>query len=141
MPLIGWGLGVAFTSIVREVDHWIAFGLLVFIGSRMVYAGLSPEADAAEAGPASGSGWGLLSAAIATSIDAAAAGVTFPMLGLPVLLSCATIGLVTFVMSAAGLLVGGVAGALIGRRAEVLGGLVLIGIGTKILIEHLFFGG
>ncbi len=106
----------------------------------MVYAGLRPAAEVLDARATSGSRWGLLTAAIATSIDAAAAGVTLPMLGPSVLVSCAIIGAVTFVMSTAGVLIGAVAGVLIGKRAEVAGGLVLIGIGTKILIEHLFFG-
>lgn len=140
MPLAGWGLGLAFASIVREVDHWIAFVLLAFIGARMTLAGLRPQATVPEAASVPASGWGLLAPAIATSIDAAAAGVTLPMLGQPVLLACVIIGAVTFVLSAAGVLIGAVAGALVGQRAEVLGGLVLVGIGTKVLIEHLYFG-
>lgn len=78
--------------------------------------------------------------AIATSIDAAAAGVTLPLLDQPVLFACAIIGVVTLILSTAGVLIGAVAGTWIGRRAELVGGFVLIGIGTKILIEHLFFG-
>ena len=140
MPLLGWGLGLAFTSVVRDVDHWIAFVLLAFIGARMVGAGLDANAKTRQASAPAASGWGLLTAAVATSIDAAAAGVTLPMLGPPVLVSCAIIGAITFAMSAAGVLLGSATGAMAGRRAEVIGGLVLIGIGTKILIEHLFFG-
>ena len=139
MPLVGWGLGLAFTAVVRELDHWIAFVLLAVIGVRMLHAGLVPQA-AEPTLAMRRSGWGLLATALATSIDAAAAGVTLPMLEQPVLLVCAIIGAVTFVMSAGGVPVGAVAGALVGRRAEVLGGVVLIGIGTKILIEHLYFG-
>ena len=140
MPLLGWGLGLAFTAVVRDVDHWIAFALLAFIGARMVGAGSNASGKVPEASVATASRWGLLTAAVATSIDAAAAGVTLPMLGPPVLASCAIIGAITFVMSAAGVFLGAVVGAMAGRRAEVIGGLVLIGIGTKILIEHLFFG-
>lgn len=140
LPLVGWGLGLAFTSVVRDVDHWIAFALLAFIGARMVNAGLSDSGEERDAGAAAASGWGILTAALATSIDAAAAGVTLPMLGPPVLISCAIIGAITFLMSAAGVFLGAVAGAMVGRRAEVIGGLALIGIGAKILIEHVFFG-
>ena len=140
MPLAGWGLGLAFTAVVRELDHWIAFVLLAVIGARMLHAGLVPQAAEPDARGTRRGGWGLLATALATSIDAAAAGVTLPVLGQPVLLACAIIGAVTFVLSSAGVLIGAVAGALVGRRAEVLGGVVLIGIGTKILIEHLYFG-
>ena len=139
MPLIGWGLGLAFTSIVRDVDHWIAFALLSLIGVRMAQAGMRQQPPSREASRAAD--WrGLATTAIATSVDAAAAGVTLPMLEVPVLVSCAIIGAVTFVLSTAGGLAGAAAGALLGRRAEVLGGLVLIGLGVKILVEHLFLG-
>lgn len=137
MPLIGWGFGVAFAPIVRELDHWIAFVLLAFIGARMIRAGFTQASVEAPTPPAGR--WSLVLAAFATSIDAAAAGVALPILGPPVLVSCAVIGAVTLVLSAAGVLIGAAAGALIGKRAEVVGGLVLIGIGTKILIEHLAF--
>ena len=140
MPLAGWALGLAFAAMARELDHWIAFVLLVVIGVRMAHAGLEPQPAGAEPRGTRRARWGLLTAAVATSIDAAAAGVTLPMLGQPVVLACAIIGAVTFAMSTAGVLIGAAAGALIGRRAEVFGGLVLIGIGTKILIEHLHFG-
>jgi len=140
MPLLGWLLSLAFASVIRSVDHWIAFVLLVIIGGRMVRAGLSadPTVPTKKVSPASG--WALLTLAIATSIDAAAAGVTLPLLDQPVLFACTIIGMVTLILSTAGVLIGAVAGTRIGHRAELVGGLVLIGIGTKILIEHLFFG-
>jgi manganese efflux pump family protein len=137
MPLLGWALGIAFISIIRDVDHWVAFVLLGLIGGRMVREGL--RADNAASAPRSGK-WALLTAAIATSIDAAAAGVTLPVLDQPILLACAVIGAVTLILSTTGVFIGKIAGALIGRRAEVLGGLVLIGIGAKILVEHVYFG-
>ena len=140
LPLIGWGLGLAFTSIVRDVDHWIAFVLLSLIGVRMVKAGMRRQTPPREALQAAAHWRGLATMALATSVDAAAAGVTLPMLEVPVLVSCAIIGAVTFVLSTVGGLAGAAAGARLGRRAEVLGGLVLIGLGVKILIEHLFFG-
>ena len=140
MPLVGWALGLAFAAAIRDVDHWIAFGLLAFIGAGMVYAGLKGATGEPADAVANASGWGLVVAAFATSIDAAAAGVTLPILGLPVYLSCAIIGIVTFSMSIAGVFIGAAAGVLIGKRAEVIGGLVLIGIGAKILIEHRYFG-
>ena len=86
-------------------------------------------------------GWKLASVAVATSIDAAAVGVTIAFLRQPVLVTCAVIGIVTFFLSSAGVLVGGAIGAVVGKRAELLGGLVLIGLGCKILIEHQFLSG
>ncbi len=141
MPLLGWMLSLAFAETIRAVDHWIAFALLAFIGGRMVHAGLSAgtELSAKDAPPARG--WTLLALAIATSIDAAAAGVTLPLLEQPALFACAVIGAVTLVLSAAAVLAGAITGTMAGRRAEIAGGIVLFGIGSKILIEHLFFGG
>ncbi len=139
MPLLGWSLGVAFADVIRNVDHWIAFVLLALIGGRMVHAGIVADDDPPESAGVY-AGWALIAAAVATSIDAAAAGVTIPMLGEPVVLSCAVIGLVTFMLSTAGVLLGHFCGKLLGRRAEILGGLVLIGLGSKILIQHVFLG-
>lgn len=143
MPLLGWSLGLAFAPVIRDVDHWVAFGLLVLIGGHMVQVGLSTRDGSAAERPSLplARGWPLLAAAVATSVDAAAAGVTLSFLDQPVGQACAVIGLVTLALSTAGVLIGRMAGALAGRRAEIAGGLVLIGIGTKILVEHLFFGG
>jgi putative Mn2+ efflux pump MntP len=138
MPLLGWSLGLAFESVIRDVDHWIAFVLLTFLGGRMVSAGVVEEADAT--GPtAVYTGWALTAAAIATSIDAAVAGITIPLLDQPIAVACAVIGSIAGLLSIAGVLLGGVCGVLIGPRAEMAGGLVLIGLGCKILIEHLCF--
>jgi manganese efflux pump family protein len=86
-------------------------------------------------------GWGLAGVALATSIDAAAAGVTIAFLQQPVLVTCAIIGIVTFLLSSAGVLLGGALGPVVGKRAEMLGGFVLIGLGCKILMEHQFLSG
>lgn len=139
MPLVGWGLGLAFALALRQLDHWVAFVVLGILGGRMVRQGLANQEEDVRA-PLAG-GWPLFGAAIATSIDAAAAGVTLAFLDQPVLVACAIIGTVTLLVSVAGVFLGVVAGSLVGRRAEILGGLVLIGLGTKILIEHLYFNG
>ena len=140
MPLAGWALGVAFDRWMRDVDHWVAFVLLVAIGVHMLWE--SAHADLhADSALQSRSGYALVSTAIATSIDAAAAGVTLPLLELPVLASCAVIGAVTFVLSSAGVYIGAAAGAMVGRRAGTLGGIVLIALGIKIVVEHVYFGG
>jgi putative Mn2+ efflux pump MntP len=141
MPLIGWALGLAFASVIREVDHWVAFILLGIIGARMVREGLATRSEEEEGPTLVASGGALFALAIATSIDAAAAGVTIELLDQPVFVACAVIGAVTLAMASAGVMIGKIVGVLAGRRAEVLGGFILIGIGTKILMEHLFFGG
>jgi putative Mn2+ efflux pump MntP len=140
MPLLGWGLGLVFVSIIRDIDHWIAFALLAAIGAHMLRQGLKNEPRLPAAAP-SVLGWRILPTAIATSIDAAAAGVTLPLLNLPIVISCLVIGAVTCAVSFAGVMIGAAASARAGKRAEVAGGIVLIMIGTKILIEHLFFDG
>ncbi len=138
MPLLGWGLGLAFARVLQAVDHWVALILLSALGLKMLR-----EAFAAGGGepPRRFSGWGLFTAAIATSIDAAAAGLTLPTLGLPILLSVATIGATTAILSWGGVLAGRAAGQWLGRYAEVAGGLILIGIGVKIFVQHQFLGG
>jgi len=140
MPLGGWAVGAAFAPVVRGIDHWIAFGLLVVLGAKMLRAGLTPEPPRCDPTPAM-SGIGLFAAAVATSIDAAAAGVTLPTLGASLLAACVTIGAVTFATSSAGVFVGEAGGVRLGKRAEVAGGAALILIGAKILVEHVFFGG
>jgi putative Mn2+ efflux pump MntP len=140
MAMLGWLVGGRVGPLVQAWDHWIAFVLLGAIGAKMLRDALRVEK---EGEPASSSvdpfGLGImLLLAVATSIDALAVGVTLPMLGAPFLLSLSAIGITTAVLSALGLLLGRRLGPLLGRRLEVAGGLVLIGLGTKILIEHLY---
>ena len=131
MPLIGWGIGAVALAYVEAVDHWIAFGLLGFLGVRML-GGHVGEAEAARAL----TGRALLVAGVATSIDALAAGITLPTLGVAPLTAVALIGLVTFAMSGAGVALGRRAGDHLGEWAERAGGVILIGLGCKILAEH-----
>jgi manganese efflux pump family protein len=140
MPLLGWALGLVFASLIRDVDHWIAFALLTAIGGHMMYASLAGSADDNGCSPLL-TGWALALVAVATSIDAAAAGVTIAFLEQPVIITCAIIGIVTFLFSSTGVLLGGALGSVVGKRAELLGGLVLIGLGCKILVEHQFLSG
>lgn len=132
MPLVGWGLGQAFAGVIERVDHWIAFVLLAAIGGKMIHEAFDDD----DAPAAALSGMGLLTAAFATSVDAAAAGITLPTLGLPVGLAVGTIGAVTALLCLFGARAGGAIGARAGRKAEVIGGVVLIGLGLRILLQH-----
>lgn len=131
MPLIGWGIGAVAFAYIEAVDHWIAFGLLTFLGVRML-GGHVGEDEAAHAL----TGKALLVAGVATSVDALAAGITLPTLAVAPLIAAAMIGLVTFVMSGAGVWLGRIAGDRWGAWAERAGGVILIGLGCKILAEH-----
>ena len=141
MPLIGWYLGAQVGPWVQAWDHWIAFALLAAIGGKMLWEARESGSDADDdPDPAAGDLFGfkiMLLLAIATSIDALAAGFTLTMLDVPVAVSLATIGLTTAVLSALGLFAGRRFGAHLGARLDVLGGVVLIGLGGKILYEHL----
>ena len=132
MPLIGWALGVRFQQAIANVDHWIAFGLLTLIGINMLREARQEGDSLDEAmGPAA-----MLPLAVATSIDALAVGVTFAFLQVSILPAVSFIGVTTFVLSAAGVKVGSLFGSRCKSRAELAGGLILMGMGVKILAEH-----
>jgi putative Mn2+ efflux pump MntP len=133
-PLIGWGLGMLASQFVLEWNHWIAFVLLVFLGGRMIIEGFR-GADEEETLHRHGF-WLLVTTAIATSLDAMAVGVGLAFLQANILLTALAIGGATFVMSTLGIMVGRYIGPLLGKRAEILGGIVLIGIGSQILWSH-----
>ena len=143
MPLLGWLGASTFSHLIESVDHWIAFAILAFLGGRMIKESFKEEDCCQRFNPASLKV--VITMAVATSIDALAVGVSFAFLGIK---SCSTIlspagiiGLVSFLMSLIGLIFGIRFGCGIARklRAELWGGIILILIGTKILIEHLFF--
>lgn len=137
MPLAGWALGALFVGWLQAVDHWIAFALLAFLGIRMMREGLANDADApSPEGPGKAHFMALLVAAIATSIDAAAAGLTLELFSPPILASCAIIGVVTLVICTPAYWFAARVGPTLGSKAEIFGGLVLIGLGAKILAEH-----
>ena len=137
MPLLGWLLGARFQGMIVSVDHWIAFGLLGLTGFNMVRESRAGEAEELNG---SFSPRAMLPLAVATSIDALAVGVTFAFLQVDNILSAvAFIGVTTFVLSAVGVKAGSVFGARYRSRAELAGGLVLIGMGIKILLEHTLF--
>ena len=138
MPAIGWLLGVRFSDAITSIDHWIAFVLLSFIGASMIRESRSGAEE--EELDASFGFRAMLPLAVATSIDALAVGVSFAFLGMTgreILGAAALIGAVTFVLSAVGVRVGSVFGSRFKSRAELCGGVILIFIGLKILLEHL----
>lgn len=138
MPFAGWLLGTRFEKYITNIDHWIAFALLLVIGGKMVYEVIKGEDE--EIDDNKGDTLDikeLVILAIATSIDALAVGITFAFLSYPVLQSVSIIGITTFVLSIAGVIIGNVFGSKYKSRAELAGGLILILIGLKILMEHL----
>jgi putative Mn2+ efflux pump MntP len=135
MPVIGWLAGRSISSYISEYDHWVAFALLAFIGGKMVYESFQLEDDKKGQDPFRLVV--LLVLAVATSIDALAVGLTFAFLKSSIALPVLVIGAVTFVLSFAGVYLGRKVGHLFERKIELVGGLVLVGIGVKILAEHL----
>ncbi|MCU0858728.1 MAG: manganese efflux pump, partial [Pontiellaceae bacterium] len=136
MPVIGWALGQWAYRFISVVDYWIAFGLLLFVGGHMIMQSMQPEDE--KDGPKNPLHLPtLLTLAVATSIDAFAIGITLSMLRVSILQPVVIIGLVTFALSFAGVYCGRLFGRFNEKKMEVFGGLVLIGIGTKILIDHL----
>jgi putative Mn2+ efflux pump MntP len=135
-PLAGWALGRVAAPYVAAWDHWIAFVLLAVLGAHMIHAGLSKD-EAEESKPASHSFWVLAVTGFATSIDAMAVGVGLAFIGADIAVTAAAIGFSTFVMVTIGVMLGRGLGAIAGKRAELVGGVVLITIGCLILYEHI----
>lgn len=136
-PLAGWALGLAAASYVKAWDHWIAFVLLGILGLRMLVGALRAPDARAEDKPTRHGFWLLALTGLATSIDAMAVGVGLAFLDVDIVPVAAAIGLATFAMVTLGVMVGRVLGHLAGRWAEAIGGVLLVGIGTAILVEHL----
>lgn len=140
MPILGWLLGKQFQSYIQSVDHWIAFGLLVFLGIKAIVETIR-EKDEADDGKEECSldFRELFLMAIATSIDALAVGITFAFLKVDIMSASGIIGIVTFILCIFGVFVGNIFGSRFKKKAAVAGGVILILIGVKILAEHLGF--
>ena len=134
MPLVGWALGVQFQNLITSLDHWIAFFLLGFLGVNMIREAMSQEEEEVEG---TFSIKAMFPLALATSIDALTVGITFAFLQVNILPAVVLIGVTTFVLSAIGVKAGGIIGEKGKSKAEWLGGMVLILMGTKILLQHL----
>lgn len=135
MPVLGWLAGATIEPYIRNYDHWLAFGLLALVGGRMILSALRNHKEASRSDPSRGLTLVLLS--VAVSIDALAVGLSLGVLGIFVWYPAILIGVVTGLLSLIGLRVGNSLGKRLGRSVEIAGGLILIGIGLRILITHL----
>ena len=136
MPAIGYVLGAQFQEAIASIDHWIAFVLLALIGGNMIHEALDNDEEEADA---SLNVKTMFLLAVATSIDALAIGITFAFLKVNIIPGVCFIGIVTFIISFAGVKIGNVFGARYKNKAEIVGGIILILLGLKILLEHLGF--
>ena len=143
MPIAGWLLGGAFRQLIQSYDHWIAFALLAFVGGKMIWEGLRVRNPAYCPDPDDEKSHGIMKLdtlfvlAVATSIDALAVGLSYSMLGSPIMTAAVTIGVITFVTCAMGIQFGRRLKSILEEWAEILGGSVLVLIGLKIAVEHL----
>ena len=137
MPVLGWFAGESIVRFMPGIDHWIAFGLLAAIGGRMIYESFSLSDEEKACRPDQTRGVRLLVLSVATSVDALAVGLSLGVIKAGILCPAAVIGLVCFALTILGARLGPVIGRAVGRWAEILGGLILIAIGARILIEHL----
>jgi len=135
MPLVGWLAGQTIVQFVANYDHWIAFALLAFVGGRMIWEFIHGQTESESTDI---SKWGtLLTLSLATSIDALAVGLSFAFLKLNILLASTIIGLVAFAVTAVSFWLGRKVSALMGRWAQLAGGIILIGIGLRVIITHM----
>lgn len=135
MPVIGWLVGATIEPLIRNFDHWIAFGLLGFIGGRMIYSALRDGEEQNSSDPSRG--WTLVLLSVAVSIDALAVGLSLGVLGVIVWYPAIIIGIVTSLLSLVGLRIGSRLGRRFGKSVEIIGGIVLISIDLRILLQHL----
>ncbi|MBD1810617.1 manganese efflux pump MntP [Microcoleus vaginatus] len=135
MPVIGWLIGLSFSFLITPIDHWIAFGLLSFIGGRMIYESLQSEECEKKFNPLDTGT--LITLSVATSIDALAVGLGFAVLKDSIALAVTAIGFITFFLAFAGVFIGHKCGNLFANKIEILGGAILIFIGSRILFLHL----
>ncbi len=136
MPVLGWLAGSSIVELIADYDHWVAFGLLVIVSGRMLWESFHPESKRAEAADIT-RGWLLITLSVATSIDALAVGLSFAFLEVNIVIASLTIGAVAFLVTAIGFVAGKRAGKLLGRRAEAIGGIILLAIAFRILLAHL----
>ncbi len=138
MAFLGWLAGQTIDQYIRSFDHWIALALLAFVGIRMIREGMDKDCESCPSDPSRGKM--LMVLCVATSIDALAVGLSMAFIDVNIMLAALIIALGSLLLSVLGLLLGNRLGELFGKRMEILGGLLLIGIGVRIIITHLFLG-
>lgn len=136
MPTIGWAGGVAVQKYIADFDHWLALALLAFVAFRMIRGALREDGEKLRVPNDPTSGWELVMLSVATSIDALAVGLSLALLGSAIIVPALVIGIVAAGFTCTGMLLGRRVGALWGRRVEIVGGLILLAIGVKIVLEH-----
>lgn len=136
MPALGWLAGRTVVDLVADYDHWVVFGLLATIGGKMIWEATRPDNGCGRDIDIT-KGWLLLTLSLATSIDALAVGLSFAFLEVDIVLACSVIGVVAFLASTIGFMLSRKLGKLVGERAEIIGGVVLIIIGLRILLSHI----
>jgi putative Mn2+ efflux pump MntP len=137
MPVLGWAAGETLIRYIEKVDHWVAFVLLISVGGKMIFESLKPEPDSKSRRSDPTRGVSLLVLSVATSLDALAVGLSLAALHVAIAFPAVVIGVVAFAMTVLGMRIGPALGRIIGRRAELFGGVILIVIGIKILVDHL----
>lgn len=135
MPIIGWLAGSTFASLIESVDHWIAFGLLAIIGGHMIWNAFGSEENVARKDMTKG--WSLISLSVATSIDALAVGLSLSCINVQIIGPAVLIGMVAGLMSLIGIRLGERVSNSLGKHMEYIGGIILVLIGTRVLLEHL----
>ena len=136
MPLVGWFAGIGIEKYIKKIDHWIAFALLAIIGLKMIYEGIRKNDIIKDSELKILT---LIGQSFSTSVDAFVVGISFAFLNVSIVLPVLIIGIITLAFSLIGLQLGKYFGKRLGKKVEIFGGIVLIGIGIKILIEHLYF--
>jgi manganese efflux pump family protein len=135
MTLLGWLVGSTVVTLISGIDHWVAFALLAYVGINMIRSGANPDGECYQSDPSRGRT--LLMLCVATSLDALAVGLSMAVLHTPVWFPALVIGIVAGGLSILGLLAGTTLGVRFGKRMEILGGIILIGIGLRVVITHL----
>jgi manganese efflux pump family protein len=136
MPVIGWAVGRTVINFIGSFDHWVVFGLLLIIGGRMIWEAFHNKEDAGKNEDIS-RGLLLLTLALATSLDALAVGLSFAFMELNIIVSSIIIGLIAFLITVLGFYFGHKANGILGQKAKIVGGIILLGIGIKVLLSHL----